>query len=687
MKQGTGEAVSDDEALLPAELLLLKAVREQRRCDLIDPAAAPTASEIAGWDDSSRMIRADVLRRLLLHGARDQKTTRVDVRGAIITGDLDIEDTSIPTRISLEYCQINSLNAQMTIFTESVSFSDATFSQNANFNKSTFSKKAWFDRTTFTRNANFNETTFTQNAAFNKSTFTQNAAFKETTFTKNAWFERTTFTQNATFNKSTFTEDAAFRNVKFSQAALFRDVTFTRNANFTESTFTKSAAFDRTTFTRNANFKNVIFSQNATFNKANFAQNANFNNVTAHSLSFNASIFDSDDLGAFACETLTLTGSKFHNRVRFTTLCKSVDLQQTQFDAGGHLQIHGARILLKSADILARTVIADPGRVAFDNIFDRPDPSSERAQLLKAVRPASSVKTSITDLRLANIKDLVLSSIDLRECRFGGAHGLDTLRIDSSCDLLSSKDLPKRWRLPRSKRSIIAEEKDFRDLGDGQSLKALDVATIYRDLRRGLETGKNEPGAADFYYGEMEMRRHSAHEETSRAERVLLSLYWGASGYGLRASRSVGLLVAAIVGAGIIFSTGGIAEPSEPPISAAQTVELTADVASTPLQTAATENPTTAPDPATPTLPNSPALPTTVQVSGEITSPPAEKMDSPDWGDGFELAARNSVALLRNPGERVALTPVGTVTDLALRLATPVLLGLAILALRGRTKR
>jgi DNA invertase Pin-like site-specific DNA recombinase len=31
---------------------------------------------------------------------------------------------------------------------------------------------------------------------------------------------------------------------------------------------------------------------------------------------------------------------------------------------------------------------------------------------------------------------------------------------------------------------------------------------IYRALRKAQEDKKNEPGAADFYYGEMEMRRH-----------------------------------------------------------------------------------------------------------------------------------------------------------------------------------
>ncbi|WP_308407820.1 hypothetical protein [Streptomyces somaliensis] len=34
------------------------------------------------------------------------------------------------------------------------------------------------------------------------------------------------------------------------------------------------------------------------------------------------------------------------------------------------------------------------------------------------------------------------------------------------------------------------------------------MAALYRQLRKSLEDGKNEPDAADFYYGECEMRRH-----------------------------------------------------------------------------------------------------------------------------------------------------------------------------------
>jgi hypothetical protein len=57
---------------------------------------------------------------------------------------------------------------------------------------------------------------------------------------------------------------------------------------------------------------------------------------------------------------------------------------------------------------------------------------------------------------------------------------------------------------------------------------------------KGREDSKDEPGAADFYYGEMEMRRHSTGTPPSRRPIVsIIWLYWLVSGYGLRASRAL----------------------------------------------------------------------------------------------------------------------------------------------------
>jgi hypothetical protein len=68
-------------------------------------------------------------------------------------------------------------------------------------------------------------------------------------------------------------------------------------------------------------------------------------------------------------------------------------------------------------------------------------------------------------------------------------------------------------------------------------LQPENLATLYRALRRGLEDQQNAPGAADFYYGEMEMRRLSS--TATRSDRFVLWVYWLFSGYGLLTSRAL----------------------------------------------------------------------------------------------------------------------------------------------------
>ncbi|MBT2212572.1 hypothetical protein [Actinomadura sp. NEAU-AAG7] len=68
------------------------------------------------------------------------------------------------------------------------------------------------------------------------------------------------------------------------------------------------------------------------------------------------------------------------------------------------------------------------------------------------------------------------------------------------------------------------------------------LEVLYRKLRRALEDSKNEPGAADFYYGEMQMRRHSGRDGRGFAERALVWTYWLVADYGLRAWRAIATL-------------------------------------------------------------------------------------------------------------------------------------------------
>jgi hypothetical protein len=91
------------------------------------------------------------------------------------------------------------------------------------------------------------------------------------------------------------------------------------------------------------------------------------------------------------------------------------------------------------------------------------------------------------------------------------------------------------------------------------------LAAVYRALREGREASKDEPGAADFYYGEMEMRRKAP--ATPWSERFILWWYWLLAGYGLRGLRAVMALLVTVAGLALLFRRVGFAEPLAAPRS------------------------------------------------------------------------------------------------------------------------
>jgi hypothetical protein len=157
-----------------------------------------------------------------------------------------------------------------------------------------------------------------------------------------------------------------------------------------------------------------------------------------------------------------------------------------------------------------------------------------------------------------------------------------------------------------------------------------------------MEDAKNEPGAADFYYGECEMRRHSA--ATPTAEQVILWVYWLVSGYGLRAWRALATFLAVLVVAAGLFAFGG---------GFARSAATSA---------------------ASPTATTSPAS----------TSPPSATADT-SFGGALVYSARTVIGLTRDPQPR--LTRFGDIVQILIRIFGPVLLGLAVLSVRGRVKR
>jgi hypothetical protein len=176
-----------------------------------------------------------------------------------------------------------------------------------------------------------------------------------------------------------------------------------------------------------------------------------------------------------------------------------------------------------------------------------------------------------------------MSGVDLSACRFAGAHNLDRLRLEGGSSFAPT---PRDYRV--TPRQAIAEEHEWRATHStplsasdwhleeyalpedvpASRLSARDIATVYRDLRKGREDNKDEPGAADFYYGEMEMRRLAGRRTPSRArqagrptkdrgEHTILTLYWLVSGYGLRASRAlISLALTVVLFAALLYLWG-----------------------------------------------------------------------------------------------------------------------------------
>jgi hypothetical protein len=225
------------------------------------------------------------------------------------------------------------------------------------------------------------------------------------------------------------------------------------------------------------------------------------------------------------------------------------------------------------------------------------------------------------------------------DCRFAGAHSLDLLRLEADTVFALSPA-----RLGWERRQVIADERAWRAgrrsrwavprwprwLSDPPAdTDPTIIAGLYRALRKGREDAKDEPGAADFYYGETEMRRRArshGSDTTTRtvprgqAERGVLTAYWLVSGYGLRAWRALAWLAALTLACAAGFQFVGFTSP---------------------------------PQPAT-------------------------------YWTSLLFTFRATISLT---DDQVILSPWGQLLQAVLRITGPVLLGLALLALRSRVRR
>ncbi|MFF5019077.1 pentapeptide repeat-containing protein [Streptomyces sp. NPDC001165] len=529
-------------------------------------------------------------------------------------------------------------------------FVSATFEGDAWFVSATFEGVAGFVSATFQGVARFDSATFQGDARFDSSAFQNVADFMSATFRGDAWFESATFQGVAGFVSATFQGVAGFGWATFRGDARFGSVTFQGVARFEYATFEGVAGFVSAAFEGVAGFVSVTFQGDAWFYSATFQGDAWFEQaVFERPVSLGPLVFS---------EWVKLSGATFSGPATLSFATRRLECRRTRWLSTAELRLRYATV------DFAHSVIEYPLTIAAEaDPFVLPDGRPVEEQAL-AGAPDATVR--MASLRGVDAAHLVLSDVDLSGCLFTGTVHLDQLRMEGTC---SFSDVPprthwRRWPPVRfTQRRTLAEEHHWRASqptavpgwnapvsGDGHVGPA-QLAPVYRALRKAFEDGKNEPGAADFYYGEMEMRRHDS-TGTTRAERGLLHGYWLLSGYGLRASRALGWLAAAMLVTIVLLMGFGLPQDS-------------------PKQEA------------TGTVPPGGGKVTFEIDKADPQNPAGERFT----GERFEKALNvtlNSV-LFRSSGQD--LTIAGTYIEMVSRVTEPILLGLAVLAVRNRVKR
>ncbi|MGW7587684.1 pentapeptide repeat-containing protein [Streptomyces rubiginosohelvolus] len=539
-------------------------------------------------------------------------------------------------------------------------FAAATFEGGARFGSATFKSRAQFGSATFESGSWFGSAIFKSEARFGAATFEGDAGFRSASFKGAAWFGSATFKSRAEFGSATFESIARFGSATFKSSAWFGSATFKKSAGFQEATFEGRAQFGSATFEGTAGFVSATFKGRAMFGGATFEGRAAFESATFEEDAwFKSTTFaTADRFGPLVCAgRIMLSGSAFGGPVTLLFAARRLECRRTRWSATAEVRLRYATVdfahavfeyPLTIASALDPLVLTDGSELAETTLADAPGPD---------VRVAS--------LRGVDAAHLVLADVDLSGCLFTGTVHLDQLRLEGACtfDTAPASVRWRRWPPVRfTERRVLAEEHHWRASQPGaaqgwnvavlgaERAGPLQLAPVYRALRKAFEDGKHEPGAADFYYGEMEMRRHAG--DIPRGERGLLTAYWALSGYGLRASRALAWLGAAMLVTVVLLMAFGLAQE-------------------TPNQTA------------TGTVPAGGGKVTFEIDKDDPQNPTGDRLT----GERFEKALNvtlNSV-VFRSSGQD--LTTAGTYIEMTSRLTEPVLLGLAVLAVRNRVKR
>ncbi len=631
----------------------------------------------------------------------------INLFGAQFTSRVHIPSrTNFGDRISFAYSRFQKgADFQDVHFHGYARFDNAHFCEDVNFYRTEFSDGADFADAHFHKVANFGIVKLGASVGFLRTKFNGPSSFDGTKFKGEAYFGQAEFATDASFNGGThFHELSSFSNAIFAGVVEFSGAHFHKTVSLKEATFNEAAMFIDTNFDGEALFGSSNFHKFAGFGGANFHQEADFREVKFGAGTYFGSKFDkkvnfsgakfenSTLVGPLVAKEVILSDSEFSRPVEIAVETSYLSCDRTRFECDAKLRVRCATISLRQASFGGPSSIEGRSQVSeIRSPSSRIEASTEEVEgwnrRAAYCRSTASNQGSnrnrieewipgLVSLEGTDVGELLITDVDLRWCRFAGAHNLDKLRIEGRSLFHAPPSGWRGWYIGRSwpfvwrwtDRLVIAEEHAWRrqqtdaradtwephpEKEVGQSVGADRLAVLYRSLRKALEDGKNEAGAGDFYYGEMEARRHAG----GLRDKFVLGAYWLLSGYGQRALRAVtclaalvALLTVLLLGWGLPTSTApqqATGTLSAPPVGAEQTLKL--------------------------------------QVSdAQVSLPPPEQRWTADRaGKAVQLAFGSVV--FRDAAQK--LTPAGTWTITAGRFFGPILLALAVLAVRARVKR
>jgi len=433
-----------------------------------------------------------------------------------------------------------------------------------------------------------------------------------------------------------------FRGSEFIGSCLL-GVHFAGDIDFSRCRFRGRTWFDGAVFPGNADFAYSQFDQDASFNGARFDTDARFDWAVFSSYVTFGSDFRSEvwfDRATFkSWVSVSVPKGK---RVRFD----DVHLSTVMLDSfAGNDRPPDRGTDARSGGPQARRPLVTFHGANFAEIAEVRTSTDVDVSLTRVVlRNSLSLSSWQGQMRLVSLRSAALEAplvigdgVDLGGCRMSHAIGLERLLIVEADPM---------WRTYRRRLVVADELESVRDAdsvalppippdvgGEGilpLKVTAKTVEAVYRQLRTTLEATKAFSAAADFFYGEMEMRRLAAPRMS--AERILLALYKLACGYGVRASRALATYVAVLLltGAALRYGTSWF-----------------------------------------------------VAESSKVTASPGLHLT--DYWDCVAIAARNSVTFFGGVSE--GWTAAGVALMFVVRLIGPAAFAFMLLALRSRVQR